>query len=59
MMIVSDTLEYGDTFLALQAAAEQLGREVNPTIYTRKELAKRVKAEELSPHECCRNPRSG
>src|SRR4029453_15915382 len=43
LMIVSDTLEYGDTFLALQAAAEQLGREVNPTIYTRKELAKRVK----------------
>ena len=43
LMIVSDTLEYGDTFLALQAAAEQLGREVNPTIYTRKELAKRIK----------------
>jgi predicted nucleotidyltransferase len=43
LMIVSDTLEYGDTFLALQAAAEQLGREVNPTIYTRKELGKRVK----------------
>ena len=43
LMIVGDTLEYGDTFLALQAVAEQLGREVNPTIYTRKELAKRVK----------------
>ena len=41
LMIVSDTLEYGDTFLALQAAAELLGREVNPAIYTRKELAKR------------------
>jgi len=42
LMIVSDTLEYGDTFLALHTAAEQLGREVNPVIYTRKELAKRV-----------------
>jgi predicted nucleotidyltransferase/predicted transcriptional regulator len=43
LMIISDTLEYGDTFLALQAAAEQLGREVNPAIYTRNELAKRIK----------------
>lgn len=43
LMIVSDSLEYGDTFLALQAAAEQLGREVNPAIYTHKELAKRIK----------------
>lgn len=46
LMIVSDTVEYGDTFLALQAAAEQLGREINPTIYTRKELAKRIKGGE-------------
>jgi predicted nucleotidyltransferase len=43
LLIVSDTLEYGDTFLALQAAAERLGREVNPTIFTRKELLKRIK----------------
>lgn len=43
LMIISDTLEYGDTFLALQAAGEQLDREVNPAIYTRKELAKRIK----------------
>jgi len=46
LMIVSDTLEYGDTFLTLQAAAEQLGREVNPAIYARKELARRIKAGE-------------
>lgn len=43
LMIFSDTLEYGDTFLVLQGAAAQLGREINPTIYTRKELAKRIK----------------
>jgi predicted nucleotidyltransferase len=46
LMIVSDTLEYGDTFLTLQAAAAQLGREVNPAIYARKELDKRIKAGE-------------
>jgi predicted nucleotidyltransferase len=43
LRIISDTLEYGDTFLALLAASQQLGREVNPIIYTRKEFAKRIK----------------
>jgi predicted nucleotidyltransferase len=43
LMIISDTLEYGDTFLALLAASQQLGREVNPIIYTQKELANRIK----------------
>jgi predicted nucleotidyltransferase len=43
LMLVSDSLSYGDTFLALEAAGAQLGRPVNPTIYTVKELAKRVK----------------
>ena len=43
LMIISDTLEYGDTFLALLGASQQLGREVNPIIYTNKELAKRLK----------------
>ncbi len=43
LMIISDTVEYGDTFLTLQGASEQLGREINPSIYTRKELVKRIK----------------
>ncbi|MGB9429435.1 MAG: transcriptional regulator [Gammaproteobacteria bacterium] len=44
LMIVSDKLNYADTILALQPAAEKVGREINPTIYSRKELAKRIKA---------------
>ncbi len=43
LMIVSDSVSYGDTFLALETASAQLGRAVNPTIYTEKELAKRIK----------------
>jgi predicted nucleotidyltransferase len=43
LMIVSDSLSYGDTFLALETASAQLGRAVNSTIYTQKELAKRIK----------------
>lgn len=43
LMLVSDTLTYGDAILALQAATEQLGREVNPNIFTPPDFAKRLK----------------
>jgi len=44
LMIVSDTLGYADIFGAVETAAQQLGRAVNPTVYTRAELAKRIKS---------------
>jgi len=43
LMLVSDTLTYGDTVLALQAATELLGREINPNIFTRRDFVKRLK----------------
>lgn len=43
LMLVSDTLTFGETILALQAAAESLGREVNPNIFTPQDFAKRLK----------------
>lgn len=43
LMLVSDTLTYGDTILALQAVSAQLGREVNPNIFTPQDFAKRLK----------------
>lgn len=43
LMIVSDTLGYADVVLALHPLIEQLGREINPTLYSRAELAKRMK----------------
>jgi predicted nucleotidyltransferase len=46
LMLVSDTLSYGDTFSALEAANAQLGRPVNPTILSRAEFRKRVKADD-------------
>ena len=42
LMVVSESLEYADLFAALEGVATALGRTVNPTIYTRQELAKRV-----------------
>lgn len=43
LMIVSDTLGYADVVGALHPLIERMGREINPTIYSRAELAKRIK----------------
>jgi predicted nucleotidyltransferase len=43
VLIVSNDLSYGELVLALDALSQRLGRTVNPTIYTPKELAQRVK----------------
>ncbi len=42
LMLVSDTLTYGDTILALQDVSAQLGREVNPSIFTPQDFARRL-----------------
>ena len=41
LMVISDALAYGDVFSALEQASATLGRSINPTVYTRAELAKR------------------
>ncbi len=43
LMVVSDRLTYADVFEALEATGATLGRTINPTVYSRKELARRVK----------------
>lgn len=42
LMLVSDRLSYPDLYGALEAVSRRLGREVKPTIYTRKEMAQRI-----------------
>lgn len=42
LMVISDSLSYADTYAALELASTQLGRTVNPTIYSTQELAKRI-----------------
>ncbi len=44
VMVISDSLDYADLFAALEPATTRLGRPVNPTVLSEKELAKRVKA---------------
>ena len=43
VMLVSETLTFADVILALHAATEQLGREVNPNLYTPQDFAKRLR----------------
>lgn len=47
LMIISDTLDYADTILALQPIEQGLGRAINPVIYTTKELAQRAKEDNV------------
>lgn len=43
LMVVSDSLTYADLYDAVGKATARLGREVNPTVYSQRELAKRTK----------------
>ncbi len=43
LLVVSDTLTYADIFGALEPLAAKLGRAINPTVYSRRELARRRK----------------
>jgi predicted nucleotidyltransferase len=43
LMIVSDNITYADVYAVLEPVGSKLGREVNPTVYTRLQLAKRVR----------------
>jgi predicted nucleotidyltransferase len=44
VMIVSDSTTYADVFAALESTSHALARPINPTVYTRKEWIKRLKA---------------
>jgi len=43
IMVISDSLTYGEVFAALEPASRTLGRPINPTVYTSTEFSRRVK----------------
>ena len=45
VIVVSDTLSYGDVFGAPDKLSRTLGRNVNPTVYSAAEFSKRAKNE--------------
>ena len=44
LLVISDDLSYADIMTVLHPLIERLGRPINPTIYTRSELAERIRA---------------
>ena len=42
LMLISDTLSYGETFSALEETTGRLNRAVNPTVYSRAEFKRRL-----------------
>jgi predicted nucleotidyltransferase len=44
LLVVSDTLAYGELFAALEPATNRLQRTVNPTMYSKSEIDSRVRA---------------
>jgi predicted nucleotidyltransferase len=44
LLVVSDTLAYGELFAALEPATNRLQRTVNPTLYSRSEIDSRMRA---------------
>jgi predicted nucleotidyltransferase len=45
LMVISDSLSYGDVFGAVDKLSRTLGRDVNPTVYSVAEFSKRAKNE--------------
>ena len=45
LMIVTDALTYGEILTALAETEVRLGRRINPTVYSREELASRIREE--------------
>ena len=44
LLVISDTLTYGDVFGALAASSASLRRTINPTVYAPAEVAKRLRS---------------
>lgn len=57
VMILSDSLSYADLYAAIEAVTAQLGRTVNPTILTRKELGTRINRGEAFIARVLRQPK--
>jgi len=43
LMVVSNTVSYPDVYAVLEPVSGRLGRTINPTVYSRQQLARRIK----------------
>ncbi len=57
LMVISDTLVYADVFLALEEMAYKLGRAIQPTIYSKEELAHRLESDNAFVRRVLKQPK--
>jgi predicted nucleotidyltransferase len=57
LMVVSNTLSYGEVFGVLDKVSRTLGRTVNPTVYSRAELSKRTKGDSAFVSRVLKGPK--
>ena len=57
LMVISDSLTYGDVFTALERVAKSVRRQVNPTVYTVTEFSKRIRGENAFVTRVLEQPR--
>jgi predicted nucleotidyltransferase len=57
LMVISDTLTYGEVFGALERVARIVRRHVNPTVYTAAEFSKRARGENAFVTRVLEQPR--
>jgi predicted nucleotidyltransferase len=57
LMVLSDTLSYGDVFGALDKVSRALGRTVNPTVYSGAEFSKRTKTDNAFVNRVLKGPK--
>jgi predicted nucleotidyltransferase len=57
LMVVSDTLSYGDVFGALDKLSRTLGRTINPTVYSSAEFSKRTKGDNAFVNRVLEGPK--
>ena len=57
LMVLSDNVSYADVFGALEPLHGKLGRTINPTVYSRKELQKRIRQDNAFVTRVMRQPK--
>ena len=57
LLVVSDTLGYGDVFGALEGASQSLGRTVNPALYTNADFRARLQGDHAFIHRVMQQPK--
>ncbi|MDZ4360312.1 MAG: nucleotidyltransferase domain-containing protein, partial [Variovorax sp.] len=57
LLVVSDTLGYGDVFAALESASQTLGRTINPALYTAADFRARLQGDNAFINRVMQQPK--